>query len=235
VELRLQLRHKQLANTSARAVLAMAATVSLLAVSGCLGWERAETHLRYKLTATVESAGQSITASAVQEMRVIGVITPFSNQRGISTDVIGQAISVEIPNVGTLYLLMASRSGDRTGISPQYLQACGLYPQDAKTPIEQVSDIAAFRGSCDVPRRLFPMMVTVGDPTTGADIVDRSDEAVQWRVTSLRLEVTDEPILFGLEQRFPWLYKSGPPIPVTEPHGYGYLSGSEFSHREYLQ
>ena len=164
-----------------------------------------------QVTATVEVNGRIVSASAVQEIRVIDLTTfGFPQQMTMSFEHQGQALVINLPRHQDLVFMMTDSSGGGS-YAFEVLRACGIL--EAATTEREVVDLAAdFVGPCDVPVEKIPAMIridnldTVPVEATWVDPENPKDTlGPDVRILSFRLEKTDLPLVYNLGEKLPWL------------------------------
>jgi hypothetical protein len=86
------------------------AIVTLLALSGCSG-SYEQYVLRYRLTLTLVVDGKELTGSVVQALRYSRSPTVLPDERPTQIRVMGQALTLELPNRDEVMLLLFSNRG----------------------------------------------------------------------------------------------------------------------------
>ena len=225
--------------------------LAALALSGC---SRSET-FRYRLTVEVETPKGLRSGSSVLEVDVSETgensIT-FPEARGISTDVRGEAVAVDLPHGKVLFALLRSQES---------ADAAAGWPIDALKPLRPRGDydyVRMVRAMKDMgelavlPRMLplagqrqersgYPMLVTfrdIDDPTS-VELVDPDDLAATFgegvSLKRITVQITDDPVTTGIEKRLGWLTgprrlkmkaEDYPTIPLGNFHG---LFSSEYN------
>ncbi|EZP82421.1 hypothetical protein BV97_01918 [Novosphingobium resinovorum] len=212
--------------TSRRFLLQSAVVGSALLLLGCSQFEPSET-LRYRITVEVETPKGLRTGSSVWEYKITDVKIGFTP---LSHDYHGEAVAVDLPNGQTLFALL--RSGD--GL-PDY-PANVIRERFIQTPESKADGPRAFlsvfpewrsRGEAWVvpaelppfsqkqkPRSGYPLLVTfrdVADPAS-AERVDPKDLETAfgegYRLKSISVTVTDEPLTKGIVTRQKWFRKA---------------------------
>lgn len=177
---------------------------------------KSEAVLRYRLTLTMEVYGEPISASAVQEIRATWQepLFYFPNQTHFFLRQRGQAIDLTLPD-GKLVVVSMTTSG--RDASDSLLRTCDLLKTDIPGE-EVVTQIGAFRGTCDIPPNRMPTMFRADSTETPipATRIDPDNPAATLgfgvRRLSMQLSTTTDPLIFDLPERQPW---------VDEPTSYG--------------
>jgi hypothetical protein len=180
-----------------------------LVLSGCFFDSSAIMH--YQVTATIEVNGRIMSASAVQEIRVVDLTTfGFGMEMTMSAEHQGQAIMIDLPGHEDLVFVMTDNSGGGS-YAWKVLTACGIVGA-ARTEREVVDLVAHFVGPCDVPVDEIPAMIridnaeTVPVEATWVDLENPQDTLrPNVRILSFRLEKTDLPLVYNLGEKLPWL------------------------------
>jgi hypothetical protein len=203
-----------------RTVLGLAlALPSLLA--GCSDVDR--TSYKYKLTISVDTPTGVKTGSSVVTILVSAGRTMFASGGSVKAN--GEALYLDLgpgqrPLVALLSEDRARRYGKDQSIRGMWeenrptLLLLKLYG-DKKQPEDQRVDrevrLSKLRGVRTFDPVDLPQLVTFADPKDPSTVMhvhfDNPSIALQQNVKwkSLTLEVTDEPVTRGLEQKLPWL------------------------------
>jgi hypothetical protein len=186
-------------------------TVGALALAGCdsdvLG--RQYPPYRYRLTAVVETPAGLRSGSSVIQVRWTEAGTAFGILGSAGFSVKGEAVAVELAKDEVLFVLLRS-----SGSSDWAAWALRDVVPNLKDP--RGTD----RKPHPVPRRIeiqreqvdnYPMFVRFRDPADPKSVeqVDPDDLAKTfgpgYRLKSLTVQVTDEPVTSGIEKRLGWL------------------------------
>jgi hypothetical protein len=219
--------------------------VTLLALSGCSG-SYEQYVLRYRLTLTLVVDGKELTGSVVQALRYSRSPTVLPDERPTQIRVMGQALTLELPNRDEVMLLLFSNRGYEDDIMGCIYGAFGQTSSISPfPPTEQNAKL--LKGSCQfVPERI-PMVIhsmnildrnsfEEVDPTNPNDTLGSGVS-----VKSLTLTLTTELVTTGLRSKMQWLDEQTPPanrdiatytgiklIDVRSKLGKVQLGGSEF-------
>lgn len=190
-----------------RGVLAMLAAGGVALLGGCdvvgQSWS-----YRYKMTAVVEKDGQLYEGSSVIE-----IVRKKAGNGSIQGKARGQAVAVDIPSSGTLFLLLRGPDGgtDWTFTMPHHAFADRLGSRDMVND-DLLTKLENMQGeSATLTPNLFPTLVRfrdVRDAKTVEEIDPNSlvagfGPSVKLRGITVRL--TGEDVTTGIEKRLPWL------------------------------
>ncbi|MET3302620.1 hypothetical protein [Bradyrhizobium diazoefficiens] len=188
------------------AVLAVA-----LALAGC---GRSESY-RYKLTLAVNTPAGVKRGSSVTEVAFFEVSIPA---RGIMHKLRGEALYLDLgPGARPLIALVGRKSRPSSGQwsrdgGPATTQLFRLYDISPSTDVmDTLAKIARMRGPRTITANELPDLVTfasVNDPNTVTEVDPNDLQAtlgpgITWN--EIILEITDEPITKGIEQKLPWI------------------------------
>lgn len=208
--------------------------VATLVLMAC---DNAAPDYRYRLTVEVDTPkGLKTGSSVIQVEQSLGRAggAPASSQ--IYTRVRGEAVAVDLPGGQTLFALLRSDSNSQwagtivSALTPRLVEAGGKPRFDG---------VLQLKGEVELPRYLnrsrqrpapsaYPMLVAFGDPDdpTSVTLVDPDDLAATFgegvSLKSITVELTDDPVTTGIEERLGWLG------PYGEQHGALKPSGSRF-------
>jgi hypothetical protein len=166
--------------------------------------------VRYRVTVSFEFRSQSYTVSTVWEANLRARNSLISTAGGIKSDVIGQAMVMDLPGGGYLFLSRRDAAkGTASHIADgSYLIQCGKrHGRDWEADVRFLAD---YKSGCSVPYGHPLVVLATGDadaPTlTRIDYDDRySSTPDHLRLRSLVVEATDEPVPLDLDHQFPWI------------------------------
>lgn len=212
--------------TSRRLLLQSVAAGSALLLLGCSQIEPSET-LRYRVTVEVETPVGIKTGSSVWEYKITDVKIGFSPW---SQDYRGEAVAVDLPNGRTLFALLKSGDG-----FPEYPEDV-IRRKLIQTPEFKADYERAFltvfpewrsRGETwivpaelppfaqgEKPRSGYPLLVTFRDRAdpASAERINPQDLGTAfgdgYRLKSISITVTDEPVTDGIVKRQEWFRKA---------------------------
>jgi hypothetical protein len=175
--------------------------------------------LRYRLTLETELKGEPKSGSGVIEVSYAKNIRIFGASADMTTDIEGEAVSVDFGKDDALLALLASGKHPRSG--PEYIIPVlfGLTPGGFGS--EDIRRIGALDGRRDVPFELLPLMVrlrNVADPKS-AELFDPLNSLNrELKLTRATIEIvsagiwplniigiTGVPITRGITTKLPWL------------------------------
>lgn len=188
-----------------------AGMLAALALAGCdsdaLG--RHYPPYRYRLTAIVETPEGVRTGSSVIEVRWTEAGSAFGIQSGAGFSVKGEAVAVDLPGGQTLFVLL--RSAGNSDWAAWALQDVVPNLKDPR---------GADRQPHPVPRRVevlreqvdnYPLFVRFRNLAVpkSVEAVDPDDLSTTfgagYRLKSLTVQMTGDPVTTGIEQRLNWL------------------------------
>ncbi|MFN3132184.1 hypothetical protein [Roseibium sp.] len=185
---------------------------------GLLSWFAPTAHVRYRLDVTLEVDGEPVTGSVVQELTVNHGLFRGMSGKLITRTVRGQALALDLPSRGTLFVTMALYCPGKT----EWGQCKGGYAYliDESCSIKREEGFAAYvrrfkrlDGSCPIAKNQLPVMVRFEDPLRSetAQQVLPQDLGTAFgsdvRFVSAGLTFTDIPLSTGIDNRLPWLSK----------------------------
>ena len=197
-------------------VLMVLGFMVVLALGSCW-WAYPSASLRYEITVEVEADGQIYTGSSVHEV-TLRRQPQLLSAPPVSGDFKGEAVTVDIANRGTLFVLL---TGSRCCQHEPFSEEHGYGP-DARGFVREVFNVRAssaqavrslpFRQiDADVPFNQLPRMVRfedIGDPLSVTlvnpyDLAASFGEGVELRRVHVR--TTGARVTTGIDDRLPWL------------------------------
>jgi hypothetical protein len=173
--------------------------------------------LHYRLDVTFQADGVPVTGSSVQKLvvyRVRGL-----GQRQAEWWTYGEAVRVDLPGHGAVYVLMTTPTPDGTYTFStkgrfDFLVswACKLKEQRGDRSWDDfVRMVGALTGECDVPKQYVPLMVRFrdeNDPTTvervfPSQLGNSFDDDVHF--VGAEVKITDRPITKSINYYLNWL------------------------------
>jgi hypothetical protein len=192
-----------------RLVLALLGLIGSLALSGCSPFETFADEYRYRLTVEIDTPDGVKTGSSVIQVKTL----PSSP---IRTRVKGEAVAVDLGERGTMFALLRSESDSGWAGRVMLIMATGF--SGASDTEDKLRALARDRSRRDVPRffrrtrsSAYPMLVTFGDMADPTSVmkVDRDDLASTFgegvSIRRITVQVTDDPVTTGIEERLGWL------------------------------
>ena len=198
-------------------------TLALLVVGAC----NRQAQVNYRITVTVDDAGSTHSGTGVWSHAIRGGGFP----NAYTSRFAGEAVTVALGGKGQLFVLPIGRMRDG---SPGLVDDVELYgrqlfgevarldrgvPRKGLTPEEEVRELATMVGQrrtidCARPpsdRPSCPFMVRFADPANPLTVraVDPGNLAASFgpgtRLQSFTIEITRDPVDFGLRRRLLWL------------------------------
>jgi hypothetical protein len=208
---------------------------------------------RYRLTVEVDTPEGVKTGSSVIEVKQnIGRSGSSPLHSQIYRHANGEAVAVDLSGGKTLFALLRSDNDIEWAAQVMHRVAPKI---DGETSDEAFDNILLIKGTVELPRTFppvawipersaYPMMVTFGDladPTSVAE-VDPDDLAASFgegvRLKRITVELTDDPVTTGIEERLGWLDEVGrargslipnPPKYLSEAKPIDLVSPNDFS------
>lgn len=198
-----------------------AARLMLAAVilPGCAFAEDKAPDYRYRLTVEVDTPEGVKSGSGVIEVeQSLSRSTAAPAKVGVQRKVHGEAVAVDLPNGKTLFALLRSENNVDWA---SYIYVYLATHEKGKPFIDQLDNVLEVTGERTLPRMwppvgfleersAYPMLVTFGDladPTSVAQ-VDPDDLAATFgegvRLNRITVELTDDPVTSGIEDRLGW-------------------------------
>ncbi|MBX7526635.1 hypothetical protein [Qipengyuania vesicularis] len=192
----------------------------MLASTGCSSNEHPPTY-RYRLTVEVDTPEGLKTGSSVIEVEQrLGRAGGSPAHSAIRRRARGEAVAIELPGDRTLFALL--RSEDSADWAAYVVQA--VSPTIRGEPWEeQFDNMLQLRGERIVPRYFkrmvrgrssgYPLLVTFTDldEPSSLQLVDPDDLATTFgedtSISRVTVQMTEDPVTTGIEQRLRWLPK----------------------------
>lgn len=189
-----------------RGVMGLLGVAGMALLGGCSLFRRRWKY-RYRLTAEISRNGETYTASSVIE------VVRTQAYAAILGEARGEAVAVDIPRAGCLFLLLRGEPGDAawTYAMPHHafesqLGSVAMVDPALLDKLEQLQGVKV-----ELAPKLYPLMVRfrdTNDPTT-VELVDPSDLARSFglgvKLKRVTVEITDDPVTTGIEKRLGWL------------------------------
>ncbi len=200
-----------------RGVIALLVGGASIALTGC-GVPTSASY-RFRMTVEVETPQGLRSGSSVMEVRIARGL-PIGDLSGVSSDVRGEAVVVDLPD-GPLFVLLKLPDA---GPSLQTVVGDALRGRRAETPDAAMIDTAALGSAppgaykADLPHHLpysygsvrhpelnvaWPMMVRFKDLSDPKSVERVDPDAIG--VRRIRLETTTAPVTTGIAKRLAWL------------------------------
>lgn len=165
---------------------------------------------RYRLTATVESGGQTYSGSGVIEVRMH--FQEYAAPEALPR-VTGDAVVVEVPGRDPVFFLLTSAwSVDwDAGIAFRVFQDQLPVPRSVRGDARFLSES---RETATIPRERYPLIVAFRDLAVPDSVYEVFPDDLSppldsgARVVSLTIEMTRDPPTTGIDERLPWLGKA---------------------------
>lgn len=202
----------------ARILQAAWLALAALLLPGCAFAEDKAPDYRYRLTVEVDTPEGVKTGSSVIEVEQTLVRAGGSPaKQAVERRVRGEAVAVDLPGGKTLFALLRS---DNNVDWASYVFVYLAPPSPNEPFADQLDDVLEVTGKQVLPRMwppvaflkersAYPMLVTFGDLTDPASVaeVDPDDLAATFgegaRLQRITVELTDDPVTSGIEERLP--------------------------------
>lgn len=179
---------------------------------------------RYKMAIHVNTPAGERVFSSVRAVRSRFVSSIMSSVgQTIRDELEGEAVILDLPDGRTAFALLARRDDSdlavySTGpaLGPQIPERA--YANFLNRAVSRRQQMVELRGAFELPRTVahnpshrtdykpkqtWPLFVVFDDPARPASIREVSPESLG--VRAITIEITDEPITTGIDQRLPWL------------------------------
>ena len=173
---------------------------------------------RFKMTVEVDTPDGVRTGSSVYEVETMGSRDLVAGGKGSRFTLRGEAVAVDLPGGQTLFALLktVAQSGhDDLGVSSMVAMD-PAFDYDWMASTRKIASGDGIKSPTELPAGYFPMLVMFRDIR-----VPKTVELVDPRAFGVRrivVEVTDEAVTSGIEERLEWLGKF--PEPSLDPkHG----------------
>lgn len=166
-----------------------------------------EPPIRYRITATVESGGQTFSGSSVIEVRMH--FQEYATPPALP-QVTGDAVVVAVTGREPIFFLLTSDWSVDWDSSIPYTIFQDQLPEP-RTVRGDVRFLAALRETAVIPPDRYPLIVAFRDLADPASVYEAFANDLSppldppARVVSLTIEMTDERPTTGIEDRLPWL------------------------------
>lgn len=205
-----------------RGVHAVWLAFATLILPGCAFADDNAPDYRYRLTVEVDTPqGLRTGSSVIQVEQSLGLAGGSPANSQIYRRVRGEAVAVDLPDGRTLFALLRSESDSEWAetVVPR------VAPKTGGSRNKPRFDTALnLRGKAELPRTFpayawidersaYPMLVTFGNlaDSTSVAQVDPDDLAMTFgegvKLKRITVELTDDPVTGGIEQRLEWLPK----------------------------
>ena len=160
---------------------------------------------RFKMTVEVDTPDGVRTGSSVYEVETMGSRDLVAGGKGSRFTLRGEAVAVDLPGGQTLFALLktVAQSGhDDLGVSSMVAMD-PAFDYDWMASTRKIASGDGIKSPAEVPAGYFPMLVMFRDIR-----VPKTVELVDPRVFGVRrivVEVTDEAVTSGIEERLEWL------------------------------
>ena len=159
--------------------------------------------------------------------------------------VAGEAVAVDLPGGKCLFALLrtAAIHNDLAGMSMSTLDPA--FRNDMIECAQRIANKEGIRSPATVPITEYPLLVTFEDVAVPAsvEVIKPAEMSTSFgsgvRLTSIKVEVTDDALTTGLRQRLPWLKKGSPhvatgPRLIANPDPYDHSSVATLAFGDFL-
>ncbi len=211
----------------------LGALAGSIAIGGC-GWLRGDAEVRYRVAVLVDDNGITRSGSSVWSRTLkkptVALVSAYDGEFR------GEAVAVDLPGGRTLFAILrgADAESGMAELLPERLfgdtgrVARGEPRKFVPDRVADLRDIASRVGEtatldCTEHPDWCPMLVTFADESNPASVkrVEPSNLAAQFgpgtRLWGITVEITDDPVTSGIEERLGWL-----------PQVYDMLRGTNF-------
>ena len=188
-----------------RMTLACAGAVAVLAVTGCASLP--EHSYKFKMIIEVDTPSGLRSGSSVYEVTAKNLPAILPNERVRDWSVRGEAVAVDLPNGVTMFALLKG-GAEQTDLTS--LSMAAFDPEFNNDIVESAERISKRRGigiPATIKRTDYPMLVRFRDIKNPASVeaVDPENLTASfgpgYRLKSLTVQVTDEAVTTGIENR----------------------------------
>lgn len=188
-------------------------------------WPTYTNRFRFEITFDVD--GKLVSGSVIQGLTVGGSPFVISSGSQISYDASGQALALEFPEYGTVFVTTQMYCKDGTiqnwcgSTNTLVTKACGIERNPGEDYRVYVRKFRNLTGECDVPQTLLPVIVRFLDESVhksaravALDAAGKVEET-DIRFLNAKITFTNAPLTTGLEKRLPWLMDPQTYSPTT--------------------
>lgn len=219
----------------------LASSASVLLLAGCAFAEDTAPDYRYRLTVEVETPeGLKAGSSVIEVQQTLVRAGSSPAHHAVERRVRGEAVAVDLHGGKTLFALLRS-DNDIDWASRVFIR---LARQRKQAFEESLDDVLEVKGEQTLPRMwpavstipersAYPMLVTFSDLTKPSSVaeVDPDDLAATFgegvKLKRITVELTDDPVTSGIEERLGWLEEVGRARGSLIPNPSRYLSDSQ--------
>jgi hypothetical protein len=169
--------------------------------------------LRYRMTVEVETPEGLRKGSTVRELRFTEAGNhPSTGESRAQIDIVGEALAVDLPNGRTLFALLTGADGD-VDYAKRIADRSGIWSEGKSLTIGPVVELwptapTAPKLAHTSPLPMFVTFRDVTDPTSVFEVEPSKLVATfgtGYRLKSVTVQVTDQPVTRGIRQRLIWL------------------------------
>jgi len=199
-----------------KVAIAIVATLVVVFGGGYAFYRAAFPHetVRYRLTFEADVDGKPATGSGVIQVTQYDTTAVFRNMGGAGTEVIGEAVVVDLDRDGPIFFLLhGPKLGLPSELSPGALLFAGFASEfgHETDPLARMRILERQRPARDLAFNLVPMVVRFRDlrDPTSVEQLNPSDFARVFGPTVVlrraTIQITSDPVTTGIESRLPWL------------------------------
>lgn len=165
----------------------------------------------FQMTVAVETPEGVKSGSSVYSVSAGNLPKLLPEEASRSMVIKGEAVAVDLPGGRTLFALLKTNSGSLARLSMKALDpsfVSGSY--DTVASARRLGNRKDMKESAVVPPEDYPMLVTFGDlgDPKSVELVDSDDLSASFAdgvmLKSVTVEITDDPVTGGIDERFPW-------------------------------
>ena len=181
---------------------------------------------RFRMTVEVETPQGLRTGSSVYEVTAGNRTAILPDMADRHKSLRGEAVAVDLSDGQTLFALLETPNWKRDDLTQMSMDALDpAYNNDWVESAERISDVSGVVSPAEVKPENYPYFVTFQNPQVSetvqpvdpANLTKSFGEGV--RLTRIWVELVDDPVTTGLEQRLEWLPTHlGTLVPSTSLH-----------------
>jgi hypothetical protein len=177
------------------------------------------------MTVEVETPDGVRTGSTVIEERAHKSASfPGPDAGGITGSTRGEAVAVDLGTQGVLFALLRPEHGEASvgGYAWALLPNPPIARAAADAVEQKITALKSVRGSAELPRDMYPMLVRFQDASDPASVQQvKPEDLAQFfgpgvELRRITVEITDAPVTDRIRQRLPWLSRY--PEPSLDPN-----------------
>lgn len=192
---------------------ALAAMLLALTLSACdLLHAVTDESFRFRMTVEVDTPEGLRTGFSVYEVTAGNRTAILPEEADRTRSLRGEAVAVDLPDGRTLFAILKTNNWQRSDVGEAAMAALDpIYNNDWVENAARISSGDGIVSPAEIAPENYPMLVTFRDPKdpTSVRLVDPSNLAASFgegaSLESITVQVTDDPVTTGIEQRLGWL------------------------------